>query len=496
MHLDIHREGAGGAPVYRQIADQIREQVAHGELAVGERLPPIRALARSLGVNRDTVSTAYETLAAEGVVDARVGRGTFVRGLRPRGGAPAGPIEVPLSVGAERLLDFERSRVHYGAGRDAIPFHALKPDPALFPTDAFRRALNRAFAEGGPEILGYGDPQGYGGLRDVIAERLRAVGTVVGPESVVLCQGASQGIHLALRLFADTGDAIAIEEPTYHNALAALTALGLEAVPVPMTREGADLDALDRALSRPDVRAFYTIPTFHNPMGVTTSLAHRRELLEIAARTGKAVIEDAYEQDLRFTGRPVPSLAGLDTDGLVVQLLSFSKSLFPAMRAGALVARGRKVDAVLALRHAADLGGALPLQVALADFIQSGAYDRHLALLRRHLRARRDAMTAALAREMPEGSEWTTPEGGYQVWLQLPEPIDTRDLFADGLRAGVLIAPGDQFHCDGRPSRGTRLSIALADEAAIDEGVARLGRLARERLAATDDDVRRHSIHV
>ncbi len=489
IELQIQRQGsvagAGGAaglPFYRQIADQIRAQVRDGQLGPGDRLPPIRELARNLGVNRDTVSTAYETLAAEGVLDAKVGRGTFVRGLRPRDTRPAAPVETRLAGGTERLVDFERARVAYGAPGDAIQLHALKPDPSLFPAEAFRRALNRIFVSRGPEILDYGDPQGDLGLREAIVERLRVAGCRVDAAQVILCQGASQGISLALRLFAEAGDEIAVEEPTYHNALAASTALGLGMTAVPMRPDGADLDALDRALARPEVKLFYTIPTFHNPMGTTTSLAHRQELLAIAARHGKPVIEDAYEMDLRLSGRPVPSLLALDEEGLVVQLLSYSKSLFPGLRCGALIARGRHVEALLALRHAADLGGALPLQAALGDFLRTGAYDRHLATLRRKLRERRDALLESLETELPEGARWQRPEGGYQVWVEMPEPLDTRELFVDAVRAGVLFAPGHQFLLDGRGSSGMRLSIALATPAEIRRGIALLGALVRERL--------------
>jgi GntR family transcriptional regulator/MocR family aminotransferase len=474
---------AGGAPVYQQIAGAIRAQIESGSLLAGERLPTIRALAERLAVNRDTVAAAYEALAAEGIVDARVGRGTFVRGLRPRAGAVA-PAALSLSSNAERLVAYDRARVAYGAGKGAIPLHALVPEAKHYPVDAFRRSLARVLGDGGAGLLGYGDPQGSLALREVLAERLRASGILVGPESLVLCQGASQGIALALRLFADPGDAVAVEEPTYQNALAALTAHGLRAAPVPMRATGADLDALDRVLARPEVRLFYTIPTFHNPLGTSTGLEHRKEVLAIAARHGKAVIEDAYEMDLRYQGRALPTLASLDEEGLVVQLLSFSKSLFPGVRAGAMVARGRHIEALLALRHAADLGGSAPLQAALADFVRTGAYDRHLVAQRKRLRSRRDSLLAALADEMPEGASWTEPEGGFQVWLELPEPLDSREIHLDALRAGVLVAPGFQFHHDGRPSRGFRLSIALADEAAIREGVRRLGRVVAERLAA------------
>jgi GntR family transcriptional regulator/MocR family aminotransferase len=500
MELRIERSGAPGArsavPVYRQIAEQIRERVESASLAPGDRLPAIRDLAAAIGVNRDTVALAYEELAAQGVVESQVGRGTFVRGLRPRDPGPPGPIEPQFSPATERLLDYEHSRPQFGVPSDTIPLHSLVPDPSMFPVEAFRRALNRAFADVGASLLAYGGPQGFSGLREVLAERLCGYGLMVGPDSLVLSSGASQGISLAMRLFAGSGDTVAIEAPTYHNALATVIGLDLKAAPVPMRRTGPDLDCLDRQLSRPEVKAFYTIPTFHNPMGISTSVAHRRDLLAIAARHGKPVIEDAYEMDLRFAGRPIPPLAALDETGLVVQLTSFSKSLFPGVRAGALLARGRAVDALLVLKHATDLGGTLPLQAALADFVRSGAYDRHLVALRKRLRSRRDAMIATLTSEMPEGVSWTTPEGGYQIWLELPEPLDSLDLHAEAMRAGVLFAPGYQFYHDGRPSRGLRLTIALADETAIRRGVATLARLVRERLAAGTAAARVASVHM
>jgi len=198
MELRIERSRAPGArstaPVYQQIAGQIRERVESGALAEGDRLPPIRDLAGQLGVNRDTVALAYEALAAEGVVESRVGRGTFVRGLRPRGPGPSGPIELQFSAAAERLLDYERSRPQFGVPSDTIPLHSLVPDSSMFPVEAFRRAVNRAFADVGASLLAYGGPQGFAGLREVLADRFRGFGMIVGPDSLVLSSGASQGI--------------------------------------------------------------------------------------------------------------------------------------------------------------------------------------------------------------------------------------------------------------------------------------------------------------
>jgi DNA-binding transcriptional MocR family regulator len=470
-----------GQPVYRQIAEAVRSAIARNRLESGARLPTIRDLAAQLGVHRDTVATAYEALAADGVLESAVGRGTFVveceSALDPAEAARKATFTPTLAPVVERLLDFERARPRFGSARDAIAMHALVPDPSLYPADAFRRALNRALTRGGPELLLYGSPQGDPTLREALAERMRAAALPVAADDLVLCHGASQGIALALRLFCATGDVVALEEPTYNNVLGAALALGLRTAAVPMRDDGVDTALLEQTLARPEVKVFYTIPTFHNPMGTTTDTAHRRALLEIARRHDVPVIEDGYEMDLRFAGRPVPPLAGIDTSGLVVHLFSFSKSLFPGARVGAVSARGRLREALLALKQASDLSDALPLQAALAEFVTNGEYDRHLSKLRRILRSRRDALDEALHRHMPEGSRWTSPDGGYQVWLELPDAIDTRDLLADAVAAGVLFAPGAQFHHDGRPSNAMRLTFAMADEAALERGVERLARV-------------------
>jgi GntR family transcriptional regulator/MocR family aminotransferase len=478
MQIEWNREQAGdGRPVYLQIAAAVRAAIARSGLGSGARLPAIRDLARELGVHRDTVATAYEALAADGVIESAVGRGTFVAEGEASRAPAAAPFAPAISPVVERLLEFERARPRFGSARDAVAMHALIPDPSLYPAESFRRALNRALARGGPELLLYGSPQGDASLREALADRLCDAALPIAADELVLCHGASQGIALALRLFCAPGDAVAVEEPTYNNLLGAALALGLRTAPVPMREDGVDLARLEQTLARPDVKAFYTIPTFHNPMGTTTSLAHRRALLDVARRAGVPVIEDGYEMDLRFAGAPVAPLAGLDTGGVVVHLFSFSKSLFPGARVGAVSVRGRLREALLALKHASDLSDALPLQVALAEFVTSGEYDRHLARMRRVLRGRRDALLEALAQRMPEGARWTHPEGGYQVWLELAGAIDTRDLLADAVAQGVLFAPGSQFYSDGRPSNGLRLAFAMADEDALRRGVERLARV-------------------
>jgi len=481
MNIALKRgNGREGRAVHRQISDHIRLEVAHGRLAAGDRLPAIRDLARDLGVNRDTVALAYEELVSAGITVSTVGRGTFV--ARANDAPGVADFHPELSALTERLVDFERARPRFGGASTAVPMHSLVPDESLYPADEFRRALNRVLQRSGAELLLYGSPQGHLGLRETLAERFQRDGIDVDASEIVLCHGASQGISLGLRLFAQAGDVVALEEPTYNNAIAAVHGLGLKIAPVPMRETGPDLAGLDRVLAQPEVKVLYTIPTFHNPLGTTTSVDHRHQLLEIAARHRKPVIEDGYETDLRFSGRPIPSLAALDRTGIVLHLFSFSKSLFPGARVGAITARGRLIEALLALKQATDLSDALPLQAALSEFAASGAYDRHLGRMRRVLRERCEALLDALAAEMPRGTRWTRPDGGLQVWVELPEEVETRDLLSDASVAGVLFAPGSQFNHDGRSSNGLRLTFAMAQPQALRAGVLALARAVVERL--------------
>ena len=476
---------ASDQPAYLQIAAQIRAEIERGRRSPGERLPAIRSLAAELGLHRDTVALAYEQLGQAGFVEARVGSGTFVRALRAAsedaaiGRRPG--LELALAPTVERLIALENSRPRYASGDDVVGLHRLIPDLRLYPMVEFRTCLDAALDEQGAALFSYASPEGDPHLRRAMGERFRRYGIAVAPEELILCHGASQGISLALRLFTQPGDQVAVEVPTYANVLSALAGHGLAAAGVEMDADGVDPDALDRVLARPEVKVFYTIPSFHNPLGTTTPLARRRAILEVAGRHGVPIVEDGFELDLRFRGQDVAPLAALDTVGLVVQLFSFSKSLFPGVRVGSLAARGRALEGLIALKHATDLSDARAFQAALARFVDSGGYDRHLVRIRRVLAARHAALAEALAENMPPGTIWTEPEGGYQRWVELPFEVDTRDLLSDAARAGVVFSPGTLFMPDARPSRGMRLSVAAVDESEITRGVAALGKVVRKR---------------
>jgi len=493
-------DAASDEPAYLQVAAQLQAEIEGGLRVPGQRLPAIRSLAAELGLHRDTIALAYEQLGQAGLVEARVGSGTFVRSLLTSAeenlALRRSDRELALAPPVERLIALENTRPRYANGDDVVALHRLIPDPRHYPIDEFSACFQAALREDGASLFSYASPEGDPRLRRAMAERFRRYGISVAPEELVLCHGASQGISLALRLFTQPGDQVAVEVPTYANVLSALVGHGVSAAGVSMDADGVDPEALDRVLARPEVKVFYTIPSFHNPLGTTTGLVRRRQILEIAERHGVPIVEDGFELDLRFKGQDVAPLAALDEAGMVVQLFSFSKSLFPGVRVGSIAARGRALEGLVALKHATDLSDALALQAGLARFVESGAYDRHLTRIRKVLASRHATLAAALTEGMPAGTTWTDPEGGYQRWVELPFEVDTRDLLADAARAGVVFSPGTLFMPDARPSRGMRLSVACVDEDEIARGVAALGRVVCARAAQAPGAGRTAGMHL
>ena len=484
MVIPLERRGA--KPVFRQIVDYLRRNIEGGRLPPGTKLQPIRLLAKELGVNRETVADAYRELEALGLTESGVGRGTFVLA---RQGVP-GPertmvAEVrPFVPVLSRTADATQAlpNIDYGAPARAVRFERLVPDPSLFPADEFRRAVNAVLRRSGRTLFEYGDPRGHEGLRHVLVERLTASGVEADADDVVITSGSTQALALAARVFCDPGDPVVVEEPTYAGALASFTALGLRIVTVPMRPDGMDLHALDALLARLSPRLLYTMPTFHNPTGLTTALEHRRQLLEITARHGVATIEDDFEKDMRVRGRPVPPLKALDRAGQVVYVGTFSKALFPGVRVGWIVASRQIAAAAVALKRTSDLASSTVLQAALARFCRTGDYERHLKRARRELGTRLADAFAALDTHLPEGSTFTRPEGGFSTWITLPEPIDTLALLPAAKQAGVVYAPGSIFYSDGRRSASLRLSIGYARGADIERGVKALAEVTHAAL--------------
>ena len=496
MQLRLDRHSAQA--LHRQIETQIRTLIESGALETGARLPASRQLAHALGVNRATVTTAYDALVAAGLVEARVGRGTEV--LQHRNGnnraRPAavgldwsGVLSTTLPSTAAPIEVHTRSRTRE-AGR--LDFTALVPDESLFPVDRLRRCLDEAMRQDGAGLLQYGPPAGYEPFRAILAQRMRLVGIHVDADDVLVVNGAQQGLDLFCRALLDPGDAVLVESPTYANLLPVLRLHRAEPIAIAMTEHGLDLDRLEAVLASRRVKFLYTMPHFQNPTGITTPLAHRQRLLDIASRYALTILEDGYEEDLRWDGGEMLPLRALDTSGRVCYLGTFSKGLVPGFRIGWLVAQQELLAHLAALKRTTDYHTSLVLQAGLAAFCRRGDYDAHLRRLRRVYRSRMLAARRAFEQHMPASVRWRVPEGGYCMWVQFPSGVSEDELGARLARDGVYVTLGRHFFATEPPYGGCRMSISRTNEDEIAAGIASLGRHLHEltRAAAANGAAR------
>lgn len=484
---------ASAVPVYRQIAAGVRAAALDGRLPRGRRLPATRDLSRDLGVSRQTVVTAYETLTAEGWVEGRQGKGTFLARAADADGGPRAPRPDPAG---EWLSSFSRaveapkvagllSVYQLATASDGISFAGSYPAQELIPVESFGRALAAALREEGARILGYGPTAGHLPLREAIAARMREAGSAgVEGEGVLITHGAQQAIELVFSAFVDRGEAVIVEEPTYTGALSVLESLGARVVAVPTDEQGLRPDLLAVALERHRPRLLYVQPTFHNPTTAVMGQRRRREILDLARDRRCLVVEDDWASGLRLAGPELPTLHALDGGAHVIYLNTFSKKLLPGLRIGWVAAPAAVMQRLVALKQIRDCGTSPLLQSALHLFLRAGGLEEHLARALPSHRERRDCMIQALARHLPPEAVFTRPEGGLFVWLTLPAGIDGRELALAARQRGVRYSGGEAFHAGADGGRTARLSYSTAAPAQIEAGVAILGDLIRERWPA------------
>ena len=474
------------SPLAAQIAGFYRRAITDGRMRAGDRLPPIRTIADACEVTRATVQDAYRKLAAQGLIEGTVGRGTVV--LARTDDPNDANAARPLSPYAEAAL--LRSQEMPGApplppGRALVANLAeLAPDGARFPVAEWGAAMDAVLQQRGASVLGYGGAtNGLPELRELLAARSREIDAQITADDLLVTAGAQQALDLVLRTFCAPGDTVVLTSQSYHQMHGLLRAHGLQSIGVPFTADGIDLDALDRALRRPRVRLVYLMPTFHNPTGRSLDEPQRRALMAKIARTGVPVVEDEYQFSLRVRGEAPPTLRSLDPRGLTVTVFTASKDLFPALRIGWIAGGKYLLQPMTAVKRFMDLETSALLQGALVEFLRAGHFDRYLAALRIELRARHDALQIAARKHLPPECTMTAPDGGYVAWLELPKPGQGDRLAELAAERGVRVVPGRVFDLHGAPSRGVRLSLTRSDRSEIDAGLAVLGACARELLA-------------
>lgn len=481
MLKDLNREN--GEPLYRQIRNQIRDLILSGDLSAGTRLPPERELAVSLGINRTTVSNAYQELTADGLVEGQVGRGTFVCSLPSIAGSgqddflswplPWSEYFVPVSEQARDPLI--RELVALCAQEDVISLAAGVPAPDLYPIERFAQATDKVLRQHGRMLLQYCPTEGHLAFRETLAGLAASRGIATSPDNILVSAGSQQGLDLVARILIEPGDTVVVEVPSYLGALTMFRAAGARLLGVPMDEEGMRTDVLERLLTRYRPQLIYTLPTFQNPSGRVMSHERRAALLSLAQRYQVPILEDDPYNELYYGDPPPPPLKSLDRQGHVIYLSTFSKILLPGIRLGWLVAPQPVVDRLASVKQHADLNSNTPAQWALAEFIQQGWLDEHIATLRQEYPRRCQAMLAALHAHIPQRLRWNEPTGGFYLWCHLEEGLQSKDLLAEAAQRRVAFVVGEAFHADGGGQDALRLNFTYQSEQGIQEGIRRLG---------------------
>jgi DNA-binding transcriptional MocR family regulator len=450
------------------LAARLRDEV--GRLATGDRLPSSRTLTERHKVSPVTVTRALGALAAEGLIVTRPGSGTFVAPRPARATEPPDFDWQAVALGDRALDTSGISAALPEPPEGVIPLGGGYLHPSLQPVRALAAAAGRAVRR--PAVWDRPPVTGLAGLREWFA---REVGGELSASDVLITSGGQGALSTALRALLPAGSPLLVESPTYPGTLALARGMGLRTVPVPLGPDGVRTDLLADTFAVTGARAFYTMPTFHNPTGYVQTPERRAQVLSVARAAGAFVIEDDYARHLGVTPPP-PPLAAQDRDGTVVHLTSLTKITAPSLRIGAVIARGPVAERLRTTQLVDLFFPARAMQETALELVSAPAWPRHLGAVRSALRRRRDALATALARELP-GTLAAPPSGGLHMWLRLPSEVDDVLLAEVAVRHGVLVSAGRPFYPAEPPGPRLRLSYsATGSEAELAEGVRRLAQ--------------------
>ena len=464
------------AYLYEQAADRIATLIDRGTLRPGERVPSVRKLSAQLRISISTVLQAYFLLEDRGFIEARPQSGFYVK-LRPRDlppePKPSNPSLSATEVGVAELLAkvFEAAR-----NPDFVPLATAIPSPDLLPTKPLNRLMAWVARHRGEQGVNYDFPPGNEALRRQVARRSLDWGCSLSPDDIVTTCGTMEALNLCLRAVAKPGDTIAIESPTFYGILQA--SLGMRALEIPThPRDGIDLNALEQAIKKNKVKACLLIPNFNNPLGCCMPDNNKKQLVEMLGRREIPLIEDDIYGDIYFGAARPKTAKAFDKEGLVLLCSSFSKTIAPGYRVG-WTAPGRFKAQVEHLKSMNTIATATLPQMAVARFLESGGYDRHLRKLRKALATQVQRVTLAVRQYFPEGTRITRPAGGFVLWVELPKSVDSLELYRKALEKKISIAPGPIFSAKQKYQNFIRLSCGQAWSDSLEQALKTLGRLA------------------
>ena len=471
MTTSVDRRSA--TPLYQQIYDSFRKRITRGELRPGHAVPSTRELARELRVSRLPVLNAYAQLLAEGYLESRVGRGTFVAGsIRSEVVKPRSRQNRRIAVNAAALPKYVRFPAHLG------PFQLGQPDLDSFPRKLWARIESRHARHVGVKALEYGDPRGLAALREVIANHVRTFrGVRCEADQIIVVSGSQQALDLARRVLLDPGDVAWVEEPGYWLVHQMLIAAGCRALPVPVDGDGLDVAAGIKLGG--NVRAAVVAPSHQYPLGVTMTATRRLQLLEWAERAGAWIIEDDYDSEYRYDSNPIASLQGLDRNGRVIYIGSFSKVMFPSLRLGYLVVPDDLVERFIVMRRAMDLCPAMMTQGVMAEFIRGGHFTRHIRRMRSEYAERRRVLVEEVTRQLGDQVTLVGDEAGMHITMFLIAQRSDRAIVAKAAKQSLWLSALSEQYAGPSARPGFVLGFGNTRTAQIAPAIQQLRKLLR-----------------
>ncbi|RUL72201.1 PLP-dependent aminotransferase family protein [Dyella choica] len=473
-------DAAHAAPMYDQLSEWFRRAILDGRLRPGQRVPSTRSLAKELNISRVPVLSAYEQLYAEGYLQTFVGAGTCVARSIPVETKPVKPAQresqrslapsAPRRI-AQRVAGLRAPPQTWADNNGA--FRVGLPAIDHFPTAAWSKLIHRHVRQPKLEHMIYGSPMGYLPLREAIAEYLGTVRAVrCDATQIIITTGSQQGLQVCAHALLEAKDRVWMEDPGYPGARQAFHTVDASIVPVPVDEEGLNVDEAVR-LER-HARVAYISPSHQFPLGVTMSAARRMQLLSWASRAGAWIIEDDYDSEFRFGGRPLASLQGMDTDDRVIYVGTFSKVMFPALRVGYIVVPKDLVTGFAAVRDAFDTFSSTLYQAALTDFIREGQFARHIRRMRAMYLERRVALLEGIAQHLDDKLEVVGTNAGMQLAALLPSGIDDVALSIKTAKLGISTRPLSICYAKPPKRGGVILGYSGASVAEIRDGVRKL----------------------
>lgn len=462
---------------YEQFADDIADLIRTGVIAPGEKVPSVRQASRTYGVSPSTVFQAYYLLEDRGLIQARPRSGYFVRSL-----AQSQLDEPDFSRRTSTSVDVDVSGLVFSVldslkDPAMVAFGSAFPSPKLFPLARLSRSLASSVRMMSPDSVIADMTAGNPDLRRQISQRYMVGGMLMPMTELVITNGAMEALHLCLQTVTQPGDLVAIESPAFYATLQLLERLKLKAVEIPVhPGEGVDLDSLKDSLQRFPIKACWFMSSLQNPLGASMTDEKKQALYRLLQQHQVPMIEDDVYAELYFGTQPPRPVKSWDSEGLVMHCGSFSKCLAPGYRVG-WVAAGRFAEEVSRLKLMTTISPSVPSQVALADYLQHGGYDRHLRKLRHALESQQRAMLNSAAQHFPRETRVTHPKGGYFLWFEFPSKVDSLQLFQQALDQGISLAPGPIFSANRQYRHCARLNYGYPWDDRSERAMAALGRL-------------------